>query len=351
MDWQLFVSIFSLIFVAELPDKTAFLLLLNSTKGHPLAIFGGTALAFLIQTVVAVTFGRLLALLPEQWVHIGAGVMFLGFAAHAWWSKDEDEAEADASAAKTDFWRAFSRAFLIIFIAEWGDLTQLATAGFAARYPAALFTIFVAALLALWSTTALIVFVGHKVKGLVSGPWLKRASVIAFAAIGIYFIVNALSAPKAPPPLSGEARLDRVLRAKNETGRGPVTTATLHGHKYILLNFWASWCPPCMAEMPALMRFTQTNKQFLLISVSEDSTNKEFDFVLKAFPTLESVSSLLVHDWDSSLGRDFGVEKLPESFVYSLNQHRFFQISGALDWDQNGVLDHIEKQFQPIVSN
>ena len=91
MDWTLFVSIFSLIFVAELPDKTAFATLLMASRGRPVAVFLGVAGAFLVQSAVAVGFGSLIALLPERWVHLAAGIMFLGFAAHTWFQKDEEE--------------------------------------------------------------------------------------------------------------------------------------------------------------------------------------------------------------------------------------------------------------------
>ena len=76
----------------------------------------------------------------------------------------------------------------MIFIAEWCDLTQIATASLYAHYHESPWTIFTAATLALWTVTAIAVFVGHKVKHLIHGEKLKKLSVLVFTLVGSYFI-------------------------------------------------------------------------------------------------------------------------------------------------------------------
>jgi putative Ca2+/H+ antiporter (TMEM165/GDT1 family) len=192
MNWPLFFSTFSLIFIAELPDKTAFATLLMATRGRPLAIFLGVASAFVIQSIVAVSFGSLIGMLPERWVHLGAGLMFIGFAYHTWFHHDEEEAKTEEEtptiSGRTKFFKSAWKAFLVIFIAEWGDLTQLATASIAAHYHEALLTILLAATLALWSVTAIAIFVGHKVKHVIHATVLKKISTVVFVLVGFYFI-------------------------------------------------------------------------------------------------------------------------------------------------------------------
>ncbi len=80
MNWDLFRSVFFLIFIAELPGKTAFATLLLASRSRPTPVFIGVALAFTVQTIVAVLFGSLIALLPPNWVHLAAGLMFFWFA-------------------------------------------------------------------------------------------------------------------------------------------------------------------------------------------------------------------------------------------------------------------------------
>jgi putative Ca2+/H+ antiporter (TMEM165/GDT1 family) len=192
---SLFLTVFSLIFVAELPDKTALIILLMATKGRPWPLFWGVALAFLVQNIVAVVFGRAISLLPEYWVHLAAGIMFFVFAVQNWRSaakpEDEDEATQLAASGKSEFWQRLGRAFVVIFIAEWGDLTQLATASFTAQYPQQMGTVFVASTAALWSVTGVIIGIGQRFKSWGQSPWLKKGSAVAFACIGVYFIVKA----------------------------------------------------------------------------------------------------------------------------------------------------------------
>lgn len=196
MDWPLFFSTFSLVFIAELPDKTALATLFMATRGQPVRVFVGVALAFLVQTLVAVAFGGLIGLLPAQWVHVGAGLLFLGF---AWYtlrlSVGGRSAQAVTAAAEShhaSFFKEASRAFMVIFVAEWGDLTQLATASLAAHYRHASDTIFVAAVGALWCVSALAIFVGNRLTAVLEGQWLHYVGSVIFAGVGIYFLVLAV---------------------------------------------------------------------------------------------------------------------------------------------------------------
>ena len=192
MDWTLFFSTFSVIFVAELPDKTALATVLMATRGRPPAVFTGVALAFLVQTLVAVAFGSLIGLLPRSWVRVGAGLLFLGFAAHTWFAgrhhNDLSVRAASDDPANQPFFKSAWSAFVVIFIAEWGDLTQLATASVAAHYREELITVFAGALCALWCVSAIAIFVGSRLGHLLEGQWLRYLGTGVFAAVGCYFL-------------------------------------------------------------------------------------------------------------------------------------------------------------------
>lgn len=192
MNWQLFLSIYFLIFLAELPDKTAFATLLLATRSRALPVFAGVAAAFLVQTIVATVFGSVLSLLPERWIHLGAGVLFLGFAIQMWWQRnDSDDEESNGiPGCRVGFWPCAWRAFLVIFVAEWGDLTQIATASLIAKYHDAKVTVFVAAVLALWSVTALAIIVGSKAKKFIKDSLLKKICAVLFLGLGVYFLAT-----------------------------------------------------------------------------------------------------------------------------------------------------------------
>ena len=157
-----------------------------------MAIFFGVASAFVVQSLVAVAFGSLIGLLPQKWVHLGAGLLFIAFAAHTWFFHDEEEAETEQStptmSQRTKFFQASWKAFVVIFVAEWGDLTQIATASLVAQYHDFPGTVFSAATLALWSVTAIAIFIGHKVRHVIHADFLKKLSTIIFVVVGLYFI-------------------------------------------------------------------------------------------------------------------------------------------------------------------
>jgi putative Ca2+/H+ antiporter (TMEM165/GDT1 family) len=188
VQWQLFGSTFALIFISELPDKTSFATLLLASRANPLAVFLGAAGAFVVQSLVAVTFGRLLSALPQRVVHIGAGLVFLVLAVLMW---RRDATDEDAGITRRDgFLKSAGSAFVVIFLAEWGDLTQLATATLAAQYAAPV-TIFISATLALWTVTGIGALAGHFAGRRLQPKFLQRLAAIVFAGAGIVLLIRA----------------------------------------------------------------------------------------------------------------------------------------------------------------
>jgi Ca2+/H+ antiporter, TMEM165/GDT1 family len=80
--------------------------------------------------------------------------------------------------------------FTVVFIAEWGDLTQIATAGFEARYQSPIL-VFAAATAALWSVAALAVFVGNRAGRLLDARVTQRIAAVLFGLVGTALLVSA----------------------------------------------------------------------------------------------------------------------------------------------------------------
>jgi len=89
------------------------------------------------------------------------------------------------------FVRVFATSFTVVFIGEWGDVTQITTANFVARYHDPLI-IGVAALAALWTVSALAVFGGAKLLARVPMRWVRLAGAVALTGLGIYNLVRAI---------------------------------------------------------------------------------------------------------------------------------------------------------------
>lgn len=178
-------TVFAVIFLLELPDKTALGALLLATRHRPLPVFLGAAAAFVIQSAVAVVAGSLLSLLPREPIRIGAGLLFLVMAAVLVRRNLRTE-EADEKRAieqeEVKHRRPFVTAFALVFVAEWGDLTQLATAALQARYQQPI-VVFAAATLALWAVSAIAVGLGNRL-----GAWIPERP-LQFAAAGVMVLV------------------------------------------------------------------------------------------------------------------------------------------------------------------
>src|SRR5882724_9473100 len=191
LDVRIFATVFGVIFVAELPDKTAVAALVLATRHRPLPVFAGTALALIVQSLVAVAAGGLLSLLPERPVHIGAGLLFLVSALFMWRRQAEEEDDARHSTPPESFKTAFMKSFLVVFIAEWGDLTQLGTAALAARYRAPV-TVFLAASCALCAVAALAVFLGNRLSALIHPRHTQRPAAIVFVLLGVGLLAGLI---------------------------------------------------------------------------------------------------------------------------------------------------------------
>jgi putative Ca2+/H+ antiporter (TMEM165/GDT1 family) len=187
--WALFFSVFGVVFVAELPDKTALAALVLATRHRPLPVLAGAATALTFQSVVAVAAGHLVSLLPRRPVHLVAGALFVVSAVLMWRRKEESEEDVKERGADGGFWRSAWLVFVVVFIAEWGDLTQLATAALAARYRSP-YIVFGGSSLALWAVTAIAVFLGHRAGKLVDPHVTKRIAAVLFALIGTALIAG-----------------------------------------------------------------------------------------------------------------------------------------------------------------
>ena len=166
MDLVVIALTFAAIFVVELPDKTFLATLVLSTRYPPVLVWIGVGLAFTVQTLVAVLLGHAVSFLPEDIVRAAAALMFLigavllfreGRSHH---QASDDEAEIAAKAKDVHGAKVILTSFLILFAAEWGDLSQLLTISLVAKYENPV-SVFIGALGALLAVSGLAVLSGR----------------------------------------------------------------------------------------------------------------------------------------------------------------------------------------------
>ncbi|MGA8846941.1 MAG: TMEM165/GDT1 family protein [Nocardioides sp.] len=193
MELAALVLTFGAIFVVELPDKTFLATLVLATKYRPLLVWIGVGLAFTVQTAIAVGLGQAATLLPQDLVRgAAAGLFVLGAVVlvregrrHADAGEPSDDETADAAVPAAG-WRAVLASFLVLFAAEWGDLSQLLTLSLVARYEAPV-SVFVGALAALLTVSALAVVVGRSLLRVVS------LHVLHYVGAGVCLLLATLT--------------------------------------------------------------------------------------------------------------------------------------------------------------
>jgi putative Ca2+/H+ antiporter (TMEM165/GDT1 family) len=195
-DLLVIAPVFGLIFVAELPDKTAIASLILGTKYRASWVFAGVAAAFAIHVAIAVAAGALIAQLPRRPVEAVVGVLFLAGAIALWRRTDEDDEEEEDEVvgelpADVGFRRVASTAFAVIFVAEFGDLTQILCANLAAHYNAPI-AVGIGATLGLWAVGLLAILGGRALLRVIPVHAIVRVACVAMAALAAYSIFSAV---------------------------------------------------------------------------------------------------------------------------------------------------------------
>jgi putative Ca2+/H+ antiporter (TMEM165/GDT1 family) len=187
------------IFPAELPDKSMFASLVLGTRFRPLPVFVGVAGAFAVHVVIAVSIGAVFSLLPERLVLFVVAVLFAGGSALLLLGKDgeeeEEEGAAEASRAGADQRpvRVALASFGVVFLGEWGDITQITTANLAARYHDPV-SVGVGAVLALWSVSALALTLGRGLLKRIPTRLVRRLTGVVLALLAVLSLVEAIRA-------------------------------------------------------------------------------------------------------------------------------------------------------------
>jgi putative Ca2+/H+ antiporter (TMEM165/GDT1 family) len=196
VDLAVVLTTFVVIFPAELPDKSLFASLVLGTRFRPLPVFCGVAAAFAVHVVVAVTVGGVFALLPQRLVLFVVAALFAAGSVLVLLGREEDGADAaGAPPAVADQrpGRVALTSFGVVFLGEWGDITQITTANLTARYHDPL-SVGTGALLALWSVAALALTVGQGLVQRVPTRLVRRFTALVLALLALATLVEAVRA-------------------------------------------------------------------------------------------------------------------------------------------------------------
>ncbi|MET9568004.1 TMEM165/GDT1 family protein [Streptomyces virginiae] len=182
---------FGVVFLAELPDKTALAGLMLGTRYRASYVFAGVAAAFAVHVALAIAAGSVLTLLPHRLVQAVVGVLFLLGAAMLLLKKDDGDEEVKPPADQS-FWKVSGAGFMLILVAEFGDLTQIMTANLAARYDDPV-SVGIGAVLALWAVAGIGILGGRTLMKYVPLRLITKVAAAVMAALAVFSLYEAVA--------------------------------------------------------------------------------------------------------------------------------------------------------------
>ncbi|MFF5702958.1 TMEM165/GDT1 family protein [Streptomyces sp. NPDC012794] len=182
---------FGVVFLAELPDKTALAGLMLGTRYRASYVFAGVAAAFAVHVALAIAAGSVLTLLPHRLVQAVVGLLFLAGAAMLLLKKNDEDEEVKPPADQS-FWKVSGAGFMLILVAEFGDLTQIMTANLAARYDDPL-SVGLGAVLALWAVAGIGILGGRTLMKYVPLRLITRVAAVVMAALAGFSLYEAIA--------------------------------------------------------------------------------------------------------------------------------------------------------------
>lgn len=182
---------FGVVFLAELPDKTALAGLMLGTRYRASYVFVGVAAAFAVHVALAIAAGSVLTLLPHRLVQAVVGVLFLAGAAMLLLKKSDGEEEVKPPADQS-FWKVSGAGFMLILVAEFGDLTQIMTANLAARYDDPV-SVGIGAVLALWAVAGIGILGGRTLMKYVPLSLITKIAAGVMGALAVFSLYEAVA--------------------------------------------------------------------------------------------------------------------------------------------------------------
>jgi len=166
--------------------------------------------------------------------------------------------------------------------------------------------------------------------------WLKiSAGVLALALVG----------------LIGDSMRERLVNVGDKapnfavtSSRGTQMTRASFGGKLLVLNFWATWCPPCIAELPSLNQMARTlgPKGVVVLGISVDQDKKAYDDFLRRF----KLSFEVAHDPSADIASEYGTFKYPETYVITPDGTVVEKFIADRDWMEPALLKRLESHIR-----
>jgi peroxiredoxin len=160
-----------------------------------------------------------------------------------------------------------------------------------------------------------------------------KAAIIALSAVLVFVLYSSIHERIVDV---GDSAPDFTITADN----GRTITASNFGGRLLVLNFWATWCQPCVDEVPSLDQFAQqmAGSGVVVLGVSVDKNAKLYhDFLSRSH-----VAFMTARDPDAKISADYGTYKYPESYIIDSKGKVVQKIIGATNWTDGNMVNAVK---------
>jgi len=148
-------------------------------------------------------------------------------------------------------------------------------------------------------------------------------------------------ARKQPAPSEFHPAPDVIVNSLNGT---PLKLSDLQG-KVVLLNFWATWCPPCREEIPSMIKLNKlmAGKPFQMVAISIDEGGKP---AIESFFQTSGQTLPAYTDPDNRAAKAYGITGVPETYIIDKNGLLIKKVIGPMTWDSPEVIAFLEERMK-----
>jgi peroxiredoxin len=176
--------------------------------------------------------------------------------------------------------------------------------------------------------------------GAISSPFKKGIllTILVSSVVLLFFILLPNKGPKGSRIIGeGDRAPEFALASLDGT---PVRLSDLRG-RVVMVHFWATWCPPCVEEMPTIEKLYRSlpSKDFAILAISVDEGGAA---QVAAFLNKNRLSLPVVLDPDHAVASSYGTFKFPETYILDRNGIVKFKVIGPRDWNDAATVKTLQ---------
>ncbi|SEA48564.1 Peroxiredoxin [Desulfuromusa kysingii] len=167
---------------------------------------------------------------------------------------------------------------------------------------------------------------------------MRRFAITIFLLLLVGFVGYVMTnLPHATSVAPGDTA--PALTLENTKGQ-KISLSDLQG-KIVMINFWATWCPPCIEEMPSMQRLydAMQGDDFVMLAINTEENGRS---VVPEFLNKTSYTFPVLYDDQGEVQKKYGVYKFPETFIINKDGTIAQRIIGSLDWSSSKAIAYLK---------